>query len=105
MKNKILTLALSICLAAGALSAQGGRGKHGMANLGLTAEQKPQVQAILSESREAAKKAREENKGRTAMREIQQQTQEKLAKVLTPEQLEKWQTAAKERKGKGKRKA
>jgi Spy/CpxP family protein refolding chaperone len=105
MKNKILTLALSIFLAAGTLAAQGGRGKQAIADLGLTAEQKPQVQAILSESREAAKKAREENKGRTAMREIQQQTQEKLGKVLTPEQMEKWQTAAKERKGKAKAKA
>lgn len=102
MKHKILTLALSIFLAAGTLSAQKGRAKTAAADLGLSEEQKPQVQAILKESREAAKKAREEKKGRTAMREIQQQTQEKLAKVLNEEQMQKWQATAKERKGKRK---
>lgn len=100
MKSKILTLALSIFLAAGTLSAQKGRARNVAADLGLSEEQKPQVQAILKESREAAKKAREDKKGRGAMREIQQQTQEKLAKVLNEEQMQKWQAAAKERKGK-----
>ena len=97
-----MTLALSCFLAAGLFGAQGGRGKNAMADLGLTEEQKPQVQAILKESRESLKKAREENKGRPALLEIQQQTQEKLSKVLNEEQMQKWQAAAKERKGKKK---
>jgi Spy/CpxP family protein refolding chaperone len=57
--------------------------------LQLNAEQKTQVQQILTETRERLHALRVESEPR--YREIKQQTDERLKQVLTPEQWEKFQ--------------
>lgn len=57
--------------------------------LSLTDQQKEEVRKIIAETREEIQALRRENEPK--MREIRSKTSEKLQKVLTPEQWEKFQ--------------
>jgi Spy/CpxP family protein refolding chaperone len=62
--------------------------------LNLSAEQKPQVEQILKDSRAEVFKMRKESEPRFA--ELRRQTNERLQAVLTPEQWERWQQMGRE---------
>lgn len=96
MKNTILRLMMAAVLCTGMSFAQGGKRQGRVADaLGLTAEQRPQVEAILKEQREAVKAAREKNASKEEMKAIQQQTRTKLSSVLNAEQMQKFEKGAK----------
>ena len=69
--------------------------------LRLNAEQEAQVRQILSETREEFRALRREAEPRE--REIRQRADERLRRVLTPEQLETFQRLMPERRGGGRR--
>jgi TRAP-type C4-dicarboxylate transport system, periplasmic component len=64
--------------------------------LSLSEEQKTEVQKIVAETREDVHNLRKETEPR--MKEIRSRTSEKLQKVLTPEQWEKFQKLRNEMK-------
>jgi len=98
-------MTLGLALGAALVFGQGGRKGGGkfLEELALTEEQKPKVQAILKEQREALQAARDKNAGREEMRAIQAKTHDKLKEVLTEEQMKKFEEArskmGKRRKG------
>jgi Spy/CpxP family protein refolding chaperone len=96
MKTTILILMLASTLCFGQNSRP--RGGALADELGLTEEQRPKVQAILKEQREALQAARKNSALRDEMKSIQQKTRERLAGVLTPEQMKKWEATAQQRK-------
>lgn len=67
--------------------------------LKLNAEQESQVRQILSETREEFRALRRESEPRE--REIRERADERLRRVLTPEQLENFQRLMPERRGGG----
>ncbi len=69
--------------------------------LQLKAEQEAQVRQILSETREEFRALRRESEPRE--REIRERADERLRRVLTPEQLETFQRLMPERRGGGRR--
>jgi Spy/CpxP family protein refolding chaperone len=98
MKTRILNLMMAALLATGLMFAQQGGGKRGdrMAELlGLTEDQKPQVQSILQQEREAIQAARKNNATRDEIKSIHEKFRQQLAGVLTPDQMAKWDKAAK----------
>jgi len=96
MKNNILRLAISAVLFAGLTFAQGGRRPAGAGDqLGLSEDQKPQVQAILKEQREARTAARKNNASKEDLQAIQQKTRDRLSTVLNADQLQKFDAASK----------
>jgi Spy/CpxP family protein refolding chaperone len=102
MKQQFLRMSLGLALAAALSFGQGGRrgGDRILEDLNLSEEQKPKVQAIMKEQREALKAARDKNASREDMKAIQEQTHEKLKGVLNEEQLKKVEEArGKMRKG------
>lgn len=102
MKTRILNLMMAALLATGLMFAQQNDGKRGerMAQfLGLTEEQKPQVQAILQQEREALQAARKNNATRDEMKAIHEKSRQQLSGVLTPDQMAKLDKAAKRAKG------
>ena len=99
MKNKILKMMMMVTLVAGLSFAQGGkRGGRMAEQLGLSEDQKPQVQTILKEQREAMQAARKNNASKDEMKAIHQKTHDKLAGVLNSEQLQKFEAGAKKMK-------
>ncbi len=87
-------MSLGLALAAALAFGQGGRrGERFLDDLNLTEEQKPKVQAIMKEQREALKAARDKNATREDMKAIQEQTHEKLKGVLNEEQMKKFDEA------------
>ena len=62
--------------------------------LNLTAEQRPQVEQILKDSRAEVFKMRRESEPRFA--ELRRQTDERLQAILTPEQWERWRQMGRE---------
>lgn len=69
--------------------------------LQLNPEQKAQVQQIFGDTREQLTELRRESEPR--MREIQQQADERIQKVLTPEQWQRFQQVKEEMRGRGRR--
>lgn len=69
--------------------------------LGLTPEQKAQVQQIFGETRTQLEALRRESEPRFA--EIRRQADERLQKVLTPEQWQQFIKAREEGRGRGRR--
>lgn len=96
MKQHILRMTFGLALGAALLFGQGGgrrAGERFLENLNLTEEQKPKVQAIMKEQREALQAARDKQATREEMKAIQAQTNEKLKSVLTEEQMKKVENA------------
>ena len=69
--------------------------------LNLNADQKTQVHQILSDSRNQLQTLRKESEPRFA--EIRRQADERLQKVLTPEQWQQFQKERSEMRGRGRR--
>jgi DNA anti-recombination protein RmuC len=69
--------------------------------LNLNEDQKSQVQKILGETREQLRALRKESEPR--VKEIRQQADANLQKVLTPEQWQQFQQMREETRGKGRR--
>ncbi len=69
--------------------------------LNLNADQKTQVHQILSDSRNQLQTLRKESEPRFA--EIRRQADERLQKVLTPEQWQQFQNERSEMRGRGRR--
>jgi Spy/CpxP family protein refolding chaperone len=67
--------------------------------LELTDEQEPQVRQIFADARERVRALREETEPR--FDEVRRQTDERLQKVLTPEQWERFQKMMSESRGQG----
>lgn len=98
MKKTMLVLTM----AAGLMFAQDGKRMEKF--LGLSAEQKPQVEAILKDQRTAVEAARKNNASKEDIQNIRKQTHDKLAGVLSAEQMQKFDNGAKKmrhRRGKG----
>lgn len=96
MKQQILRMTFGLALGAALVFGQGGgrrAGERFLENLNLSEEQKPKVQAIMKEQREAMQAAREKQATREEMKAIQEQTHEKLKGVLTDEQMKKVDSA------------
>lgn len=96
MKQQILRMTFGLALGAALMFGQGGgrrAGERFLENLNLTDEQKPKVQAIMKEQREALQAARDKQATREEMKAIQAQTHEKLKGVLTEEQMKKVENA------------
>ena len=74
MKTNTLRLMMALTLCAGLTFAQGG--KRMAERLGLSEDQKPQVEAILKEQREASKA-------------LHQKTRDRLSTVLNADQMQK----------------
>lgn len=70
-------------------------------DLKLTAEQKPQVHQILDETRQQLQALRKESEPRVT--EIRRQADERLQKVLTPEQWKQFQEEREKRRNRGRR--
>ena len=103
MKNKILRMMMMVTLMAGLSFAQGGkRGGRMAEQLGLSEDQKPQVQSILKEQREAMQAARKNNASKDDLKAIHQKTHNKLAGVLNADQLQKFDAGAKKMKNRRK---
>lgn len=100
MKNNILRLMMAVVLCTGLTFAQGGarRGNRLADELGLSADQKPQVQSILKEQRDAMQAARKNNASKEDLKAIHQKTHDRLAGVLNTEQLQKFDASAKKMK-------
>jgi hypothetical protein len=106
-----LVVAGSLFLMSGTMLAQEGPGGGGQPpsppsaseivskmkqDLGLTDEQVSQVTSIIqdeSSQMEALMKSGDPQSGRSQMEAIQQQTESKLAQVLTADQLAKWKSS------------
>ena len=69
--------------------------------LNLSAEQKTQVQQILSDTRGQLQTLRKESEPR--FEEIRRQADERLQKVMTPEQWQQFQKEKSEMRGRGRR--
>ena len=69
--------------------------------LNLSADQKTQVHQILSDTRGQLQTLRKESEPR--FEEIRRQTDERLQKVLTPEQWQQFQKERSEMRGRGRR--
>jgi len=96
MKNTILRLMMAAVLCAGMSFAQGGKRGGRLADaLDLSAEQKPKVEAILKEQREAMQAARKNNASKEDRKAIQEKTRTKLSEVLNAEQMQKFEKGAK----------
>ncbi len=70
-------------------------------NLQLSNEQKTQVRQILGDTREQLSALRKESEPR--FQEIRRQADERLQKVMTPEQWQKFQQSRTEMRGRGRR--
>ena len=70
-------------------------------SLQLSADQKTQVHQILGETRQQLQALRKESEPRVS--EIRRQTDERLQKVLTPEQWKQFQQERDKRRGRGRR--
>jgi hypothetical protein len=68
-------------------------------NLQLNADQKTQVHQILADTREQLRAMRKENEPR--YEEIRRQADERLQKVMTPDQWQKFQQARSEMRSRG----
>lgn len=96
MKQEILRITLGLALGAALVFGQGGGRRGGdrfLEKLNLSEEQKPKVQAIMKEQREALQAARQKNATHEEMKAIQAQTHEKLKGVLSEEQLKQMENA------------
>lgn len=90
---------MAAVLCAGMSFAQGGKREGRMADaLGLSADQRPQVEAILKEQRDAMQTARKNNASKEEMKAIQEKTRTKLSGVLNAEQMQKFEKGAKKLK-------
>ena len=76
---------------------RGGGFEQILDRLELSAEQKVQVQQILTDTRRQLGEARKESEPR--MKDIRRQTDERLQQVLTPEQWQKFQQLKEEMRG------
>ena len=82
MKTNILRMLMTTVLFAGLSMAQDQKRGRMAQELGLNEDQKTQVQPIMKEQREAAKA-------------IRQKTHDRMAGVLNPEQMKKFEAGAK----------
>ncbi|MEO5954029.1 MAG: hypothetical protein ABIQ44_16330 [Chloroflexia bacterium] len=101
MKNNIMRLMMAAVLCAGLTFAQGGGKRAGgrfAEQLGLSEDQKPQVQTIMKEQREAMQTARKNNASKDDMKAIHQKTHDRLASVLNADQMQKFEAGAKKMK-------
>ncbi|MGH9901425.1 MAG: hypothetical protein ACRD68_06380 [Pyrinomonadaceae bacterium] len=80
---------------------RGGRFTQMLDRLRLSAEQRAQVEQILGDTRGQLKALREESEPR--VREIQRQADERLQKVMTPEQWRQFQQEKEEMRRRGRR--
>ena len=106
MKTTILRMLMGAVLVSG-LSFAGG-GKHGarMAQeLGLNPDQQTQMKLIMQERKTAMQDARKNNATKAELKALRKTSHDRVAAVLTPEQMTKFQASAKHRKGKHKPKA
>lgn len=103
MKNTILRMMMMVTLVAGLSFAQGGkRGGRMAEQLGLSADQKPQVESILKEQREAMQTARQNKASKDDLKAIHQKTHDKLASILNADQMQKFDAGAKRMKNRRK---
>lgn len=79
----------------------GGRIERMSRNLNMSPEQETQVRQIFGESRSQLEALRQESEPRFA--EIRRQADERLQKVLTPEQWQKFQESRREERSRGRR--
>ena len=99
MKLKMFSMLFSSLLMVSlAFGQDGKRGAKMADNLGLSAEQKPQVQAILKEQREALQTARQNKASKEELKAIHQKTHDRLAGVLDSGQMQKFDSASKKGK-------
>jgi Spy/CpxP family protein refolding chaperone len=80
---------------------RGGRFEEMSKRLDLSPEQQAQVQQIFGETRSQLEALRKESEPRVA--EIRRQADERLQKILTPEQWRQFQQSREERGGRGRR--
>jgi Spy/CpxP family protein refolding chaperone len=80
---------------------RGSRFEHMLDSLDLTAEQKTQVHQILGDTRQQLQNLRKESEPR--FEEIRRQADERLQKVMTPEQWQKFQQKRSEMRARGRR--
>lgn len=95
MKTNILRLLMATVLFAGLTLAQVHKRGRLAQELGLNADQKAQVQTILTEQRAAVQEARKNNASKDDMRALRQRTHDRMAGVLNPEQRQKFEAKAK----------
>lgn len=84
-----------------AVQQRGDRFERMIERLNLNADQKTQVQQILSDTRGQLQTLRKESEPR--FDEIRRQADERLQKVLTPEQWQQFQKERNEMRGRGRR--
>ena len=95
MKTNILRLLMATVLFAGVSMAQGKKSGRMAQELGLNEDQKAQVQTIMKEQRAAAQEARTNNASKDDMRALRQKTHDRMAGVLNPELMQKFEAKAK----------
>ena len=95
MKTNILRMLMTTVLFAGLSMAQDQKRGRMAQELGLNEDQKSQVQSIMTEQREAAKAARNNNASKHDMQAIRQKTHDRMAGVLNPDQMKKFEAGAK----------
>ena len=95
MNTNFLRLLMAAVLFAGLALAQGHMRGRMAQELGLNEDQKAQVQTIMKEQRAAAQEARKNNASKDDMRALRQKTHDRMAGVLNPEQMQKFEAKAK----------
>ncbi len=106
MKKTILQMLMGAVLVSGLSFAAGGKHANRMAQeLGLNPDQQTQMQSIMHEQKSAMQEARKNNATKAELKALRKTSHDRIAAVLTPEQMTKFQASAKHRKGKHKPKA
>ena len=95
MKTNILRMLITTILFVGLSMAQDRKRGRMAQELGLNEDQKTRVQSLMKEQREAAKVARNNNASKHDMQAIRQKTHDRMAGVLNPEQMKKFEAGAK----------
>ena len=106
MKKTILRMLMGAVLVSGLSFASGGKHANRMAQeLGLNPDQQAQMKSILQDRKTAMQEARKNNATKAELKALRNTSHERIAGVLTPEQMTKFQASAKHHKGKRKPKA
>ena len=98
---------MAAVLVAGLSFAQGAgkRDNRMVQDLGLNQDQRTQMQSIMKEQHQAMSDARKNNASKADRQALRMKTHDRVAGVLNPEQLQKFEASAKHRKGTRKPKA
>ena len=106
MEKTILRMLMGAVLVSGLSFAGGGKQGARMAQeLGLNPDQQAQMKSIMHDRKTAMQEARKNNATKAELKALRTTSHERVAAVLTPEQLTKFDASAKHRKGHHKPKA